>query len=84
MTSAPAEDGPRNALCSLVEELQTSAPARCHSHIMEIPYFGRIILGELVVGRHGAYLVGVRADLGCTVSGGLTASCRGGTTIGDN
>ena len=82
MTSAPGASG--NATCSLVDGLETDAPVRCHGHIVEIPHFGRITLGELIVGKHYAQLIGVRADLGCAVHGGITACAGGGGPTGDN
>lgn len=74
--------GSTSSMCSLVDGLETSAPVNCHGHIIEIPHFGRITLGELVVGREHVQLVGVRADLGCTVGGGITVACEGGSGIG--
>lgn len=82
LTAEPT--GAASSLCSLVDGLETSAPVRCHGHIIEISHFGRITLGELVVGREHAQLTGVRADLGCAVAGGITACCGGGGATGDN
>jgi hypothetical protein len=82
LTSEP--NGSSSSMCSLVDGVETSASVRCHGHIIEIPHFGRITLGELVVGREHVQLVGVRADLGCAISGGITACCGGGTAGGDN
>jgi len=82
MTSAPGAAG--NALCSIVESLETDAPVQIHGNIVEIPHFGRIALGELVVDPRHAQLLGVRADLGCAVQGRITAMAGGGGGTGDN
>lgn len=73
-----------SSLCSLVDGVETSASVRCHGHIIEIPHFGRITLGELIV--HGGYarLTAVRADLGCAVRGGITVCAQGGGGAGDD
>jgi len=82
LTSEPK--GSATSMCSLVDGVETSASVRCHGHIIEIPHFGRITLGELVVGREHVQLVGVRADLGCAIGGGITVCCEGGSGGGDN
>ena len=82
LTAEPT--GAASSLCPLIDGPETSAPVRCHGHIIEIPHFGRITLGELVVGRKHAQLTGVRADVGCAVAGGITACCGGGGATGDN
>jgi hypothetical protein len=76
--------GAATSLCSLVDGLETSASVRSHGHIIEIPHFGRITLGELVIGREHVQLTGVRADLGCAIGGGITICCEGGGGVGDN
>jgi hypothetical protein len=52
--------------------------------VVEIPGFGRITLGQLLITPDSVQLVAIRADLGCPVSGGVTISCVGGGGIGDN
>ena len=76
--------GSATSACSLVSGVETSASVRCHGHIIEIPHFGRITLGELIVGREHAQLTGVRADLGCAIGGGITICCEGGGAGGEN
>ena len=76
--------GSATSMCSLVSAVETSASVRCHGHIIEIPHFGRITLGELIVGREHVQLTGVRADLGCAIGGGITICCEGGGTGGEN
>ena len=77
-------NGSASSMCSLVDGLETSASVRCHGHIIEIPHFGRITLGELVIGSQHVQLTGVRADLGCAIGGGITACCGGGGAGGEN
>jgi hypothetical protein len=76
--------GSATSMCSLVSGVETSASVRTHGHILEIPHFGRITLGELIVGHDHVQLIGVRADLGCAIGGGITVCCEGGGTLGDD
>jgi hypothetical protein len=62
------------ALCALVDGVEGDLPGTSFGHIIEIPNFGRIFLGELLVSVDYAQLTMVRAELGCSVSGSLTAS----------
>jgi hypothetical protein len=71
-------------LCSLVDGFEGADPKASCGHIVEIPGFGRIILGELLVTPDSVQLIAIRADLGCPVSGGLTICCPGGGGSGDN
>jgi len=48
------------------------------SHSIIIPGFGRLTLGQLLVTKDYVQLVGIRADLGCPVKGGVTISAVGG------
>jgi hypothetical protein len=62
-------------LCSLVDGVGGAIPGRSFGHVLEIPDFGRIFLGELFV-SHGLFRISmVRAELGCTVKGGGSAGC---------
>jgi hypothetical protein len=56
---------------------------RC-GHIVEIPGFGRIILGELLISRKSVQLVAIRAELGCSVRGKVGVNAVGGGGSGDN
>jgi hypothetical protein len=62
------------ALCALVDRIEGELPGKSFGHIIEIPDFGRIFLGELLVSADYAQLTMVRAELGCSVSGSLTVS----------
>jgi hypothetical protein len=69
--------------CSLVDSLETSGPIRSNGHFVEVPDFGRISLGELLISPDSVQLVGVRADLGCPVSGQITSNAVGGGGVHD-
>jgi hypothetical protein len=68
-------------LCSLVDGFEGSESNGHCGHIVEIPGFGRIILGELRVSRDSVQLVSIRAELGCPITGvvtGPTPAASGG------
>jgi len=69
---------PGTLLCSLVDRIEGGDPKTCCGHVVDIPDFGRITLGELRVSGDSVQLVMIRADLGCPVTGGVTISCVGG------
>jgi hypothetical protein len=52
-------------------------------HEVNIPGFGRIILGQLTVTRDSVRLVAIRAELGCPVKGAISICCPGGGGVGD-
>jgi hypothetical protein len=62
-------------LCSLVDGVGGAIPGRSFGHVLEIPDFGRIFLGELFVSPALFRISMVRAELGCTVHGGGSAGC---------
>ena len=57
-------------LCSLVDGVDRAIPGRSFGHVMDIPDFGRIFLGELFVFPASVHLSMIRAELGCTDDGG--------------
>jgi hypothetical protein len=75
---------PGSILCSLVNEIEGGGSTTCCGHVVDIPNFGRITLGELRVSGDSVQLVMIRADLGCPVTGGVTISCAGGGGTGEN
>jgi hypothetical protein len=80
MARGPEED--RCVLCSLVDGLDGSVPGTSFGHAVEIPDFGRIFLGELLVCPGSVQFALIRAELGCSVSGGMSAcsaKANGGT-----
>jgi hypothetical protein len=74
----PQED--RWVLCSLVDGVDQSIPGTSFGHVVVIPDFGTIFLGELLVSRSSIKLYSFRAELGCGTSGhvsGPTANVEG-------
>ena len=72
----PADGG--KLLCSLVDGVDGN-----DGHIVEIPGFGRIFLGELRVSYDSVQLVAIRAELGCPVKGKVSICCGGGGGHGE-
>jgi len=70
-----------NILCSAFEE--DADPTTSCGHVVEIPGFGRITLGELRLSGDSVQFVAIRADLGCPVTGGVSICCGGGGGSGD-
>ncbi len=60
------------ARCSLIDSLETSGASRCSAHVVEIPEFGRIILGQLLISPDFVQLQGIRVDLSCSVCGQIS------------
>jgi hypothetical protein len=80
-TSASQLEEGDPVLCSLVDGFEGSESDGHCGHIVEIPGFGRIILGELRVSRDSVQLVSIRAELGCPITGvvtGPTPAASGG------
>jgi hypothetical protein len=68
--------------CSLVDAVASPIPGNSLGHIIEIPDFGRIILGELLVSSDSVQLSMIRAELGCHVHGKLiTVQAGSGGTM---
>lgn len=74
-----------NILSSLIDGLEEDGdPKTSHGgHVVHIPGFGRIALGEVRLSGDSVQLVMIRADLGCPVKGGVTISCLGGGGSGE-
>jgi hypothetical protein len=60
------------ALCSLVREVKAEAPAEGYAHVLHVPDFGNIFLGEALVGRFSAQVTMLRVEMGCMASGTLS------------
>jgi len=67
-----------NILCTLVDGLKGADPKTSNGNVVEIPGFGRIILGELFVSPDSVQLIAIRAELGCPVKGKIGICCVGG------
>jgi hypothetical protein len=71
-------------LCSLVDGLEGPVPGESCGHIVEIPGFGRIFLGEMRVSRDSIQVVAIRAELGCPFKGKVGIAAGGGGGQGEN
>jgi len=76
MTREPEEG--QCVLCSLVDGLDGAVPGTSFGHAVEIPDFGRIFLGELLVCPGSVQFSLIRAELGCAVHGHVSAGMASG------
>ena len=72
-----------SALCSVVQHVKAEAPLATYAHVIHIPDFGNLFLGELLVSRSSYHLTMVRAELGSMAEGSLSfaAASSNGRTI---
>ena len=63
-----AEDG-GYAICSLVDRVETAAPAQTYGHFLEVPDIGRFFLAEAMILPQSIQLTLIRAELGCKTKG---------------
>ena len=72
-----------SALCSLVQTVEVKAPAQSYCHIINVPDFGNVFLGELLVNRFSAQLTMLRVEMGSMAQGGVTGGTvfSNGTTM---
>ena len=68
-----------SALCSLVRGVEVEAPARAYCHVINVPDFGNIFLGEMLVSRFSVQLTMLRAEMGSMGGGDVT-----GGTVSSN
>jgi hypothetical protein len=61
-------------LCSIVKEIRGRFPGKRYHNIIEIPEFGKIFLGELVVDYGSFQLIMVRMELGSPTEACISAS----------
>ena len=78
-----------NIICSIVEAIEVKGKcpgAIIAGHVIEIPGFGRIYLGELIVDQGSFDLTMLRLDLGCPTSGKVAGPHGGanGSNSGGN
>jgi hypothetical protein len=66
--------------CSLVDKLQGAKPGSSFGHVVVVPDFGNIFLGELAVDHHAFRLTLARVEMGCDNDG--TVSIVGGNSNG--
>jgi hypothetical protein len=84
MIADPLPENGGKLLCTLVDGFDGDDSSKSSGHIVEIPDFGRIFLGELWVSRDSVQLVAIRAELGCPVKGKVGICCGGGGGSGDS
>jgi hypothetical protein len=66
-----------SVLCSVVTETSGEFGGRSFGHVLDVPDFGRVFLGELIVDSSSYQLTMVRLELGCIAHGNITAcACR--------
>ena len=72
-------------LCSLVDGIGTEAkiPGNSFGHVVDIPDFGRLYLGEILAQGKRVELTMIRAELGCATTGNVSAAhgVGGGTHV---
>jgi hypothetical protein len=56
-----------------VQTVEVKAPAQSYCHIINVPDFGNIFLGELLVNRFSAQLTMLRVEMGSMAQGDLSA-----------
>jgi hypothetical protein len=76
MTREPEEC--QCVLSSVVDGLDGAIPGTSFGHAVEIPDFGRIFLGEVLVCPGSVQFASIRAELGCSVSGSVSAALSNG------
>jgi len=73
MTTKRGPEDDKCVLCSLVDGVDQAIPGRSFGHVVEIPDFGRIFLGEVLVSPTSIQLSMIRAELGCSIKAQTTA-----------
>lgn len=63
-----------SVLCSLVQHVKPEVQVQNYGHMIHIPDFGNIFLGELCVSRFSAELTMLRIEMGCVAHGTVTAA----------
>jgi hypothetical protein len=78
MNSAEARSKKGYVLCSLVNEVAGTAPGSSFGHVIVVPDFGNIFLGELIVDSKSFQLTMLRVEMGCAAKGHVSfAASRG-------
>jgi hypothetical protein len=55
--------------CSLVDKIQGAKPGSVFGHVIHVPDFGNIFLGEFLTSHHAFRLTMMRLEMGCTNHG---------------
>ena len=59
--------------CSLVDRIQGAKSGSSFGHVMHVPDFGNIFLGELLTSHHAFRLTMIRLEMGCANHGTVSA-----------
>jgi hypothetical protein len=77
LESAKEVDDRGHLLCSLVKEIRSGDAGNTFGHVIHVPGFGNVFLGEITVYQGAYHLTMVRAEMGCASSGTVSmASTR--------
>ncbi len=52
-----------------MKEVQGEFPGRVFGNVLDVPEFGKIFLGELLVDHNSFRLIAMRLELGCVTHG---------------
>ncbi len=69
--------------CSLVDKLQGAKPGSSFGHVIHVPDFGNIFLGDLLASHHAFRLTMIRLEMGCANEGTMsvgTSDSNGATS----
>ncbi len=62
-----------SALCTLVQSATLAEPGAAYGHVLHIPDFGNVFLGELYITPFAVELTMLRAEMGCIAQGTVSA-----------
>lgn len=70
-------------VCSLVDEVEGAKPGSSFGHVVPVPGFGNVFLGELIVCRGHFRLTMIRIEMGCPADGTVSigTGCSNGFPI---
>jgi hypothetical protein len=83
LESANEIDGRGHLLCSLVREIRGGEPENTFGHVIHVPGFGNIFLGEVTLDHRSYHLTMIRVEMGCASSGtvSMAAARTNGVTM---
>ncbi|WP_263382389.1 hypothetical protein [Granulicella arctica] len=64
--------------CSLVNEVPGAAPGSSFGHVVQVPDFGNVFLGELMIDPISYRLTMLRVEMGCFAEGNVSFASTGG------
>lgn len=68
--------------CSLVDEVQGTKPGSSFGHVVQVPGFGNVFLGELLTDQHTFRLTMIRIEMGCPAEGKLSFATANSNGVG--